>query len=69
MCEKIPLAAAGQPCGEVACEGGLFCNDESKVCEPKAKEGEACPGSRPCLSPATCQGDVCELAKAPQCGL
>lgn len=67
VCEKTSLADEGQSCADVVCKGGLFCNLQSRVCEPTAREGQPCTQYNSCLQPATCQEGFCRPAQAPRC--
>jgi hypothetical protein len=79
VCEKVAVAAGGAACGIVdrtltlcvaldPCVGATL--TAPGVCADPAGDGEACGKSasnRNCLSPATCDMDVCRLPSTPSC--
>jgi hypothetical protein len=79
VCQVIPTASAGQPCGVigngyVGCAGGTYCRTNALsftgVCANTAADGTACgplPAGPPCVAPATCVDGLCRLPSALQC--
>lgn len=75
-CEKLQVAASGQPCGIVngnviQCSGGGSCNipqgKQQGTCAAPIADGAKCDATNPnCLSPAQCINGTCSVS-APTC--
>lgn len=66
-CAEVPLTAPGEPCIQLRCSEGLWCDWSTETCRVRSELGESCggtfDGSPSCAEGLSCIAFACEMSR------